>query len=294
MTNILLVVDSINWGGHHAAKAVAGLCGSHYDFTITDIDGLNKMTSFNHDLIMAWLDSAEESIYKVCVKHNIRMASRIAGWKGIWRTIRVNPEIHKTVKGVVCCNSDLQLSASKTYPTNVVTIMNGVNTDIFKPAENYTHNGNWIWVGRTHDEQKDYELFQKVAATYKRKIDVVAQKWANGKVVPTDWPTEMVNHYQKAKGFLRTSRNEGSSNCLLEAMSCGLPIVATPTGIAPKLLEPKCLATSTKHIASAMRDFDDKDYARVIGLANRKKIVDTWRWEFRRAPYLEFFKKCME
>jgi len=294
MTNILLVVDSLNWGGHHSARAVAGLCGGHYNFTITDIEGTTKMENFNYDLIMAWLDAGEEEVYEVCQKHNIKMASRIAGWKGIWRTTRLNPKIHKTITGVVCCNPDLQISSSKVYPTNVVTIMNGVNTDAFKPAKDYAHRGSWLWVGRARDEQKDYGLFQQVDATYKRKITEVLQKRVGNKVVPTDWPTEMVNHYQRAKGFLRTSRNEGSSNCLLEAMSCGIPVVATPTGIAPRLLPPRNIATAKNHIAKAMRDFDNVDYARAVGAANRKTILDGWQWKFKRDPYLQFFKQCME
>lgn len=291
--NILLVVDSLNWGGHHSARAVADLCSKQHNFTITDIDGLSKMTRFNYDLVMAWLDSAEEAVYNVCKTHNILMSSRIGGWKGIWRTCRVSPEIHKKIRGVVCCSPELQLSAEKVYPRNVITIMNGVDADTFKPPKKYAHGGCWLWVGRTQDEQKDYGLLQRVGETYKREIAVVAQKWSKGKVVPTNWPREMVEKYQGAKGFLRTSRNEGSSNCLLEAMGCGLPVVATPTGIAPRLLDPKCLATSTKHLVRAMREFDDIEYATSIGHLNRAKIVDGWQWKFRRDPYLSFFENCM-
>ena len=292
MTNILLVVDNLHWGGHHSARAVANLCSGNYNFTITDIDGVLKMTELDYDLIMAWLDSAETVVHQICRKNGVRMASRIAGWKGVWRTTRINHKIHEYIKGVVCCNPELQLASEKIYPRNVVTIMNGVDTKAFKPAQSYASNGKWLWIGRTHDEQKDYELLQKVDSQYKRNIKTVTQKWRNGKVVPTDWPQEMVDYYQSAKGFLRTSRNEGSSNCLLEAMSCGLPVVATPTGIAPRLLSPKCLATSAKHIVRTLREFDNVNYAKTVGVANRKTIVDGWRWKFKRDPYLGFFEEC--
>ena len=294
MSKILIVVDSLHWGGHHSARAVKDLIKGRFQSDITDISGLQKMTEFDYDLVMCWLDSAEVDVFKVCREHNIKMASRIAGWKGIWRTTRIPNKIHRKIEGVVCCNPELRISTKKVYPRNIVTIMNGVHTDIFKPPENYHHKGRWLWVGRKQDEQKDYELLQKVDAKYKPRITTVTQKWREGKVVPTDWPTEMVQHYHEAKGFLRTSRNEGSSNCLLEAMSCGLPVVATPTGIAPRLLDPKCLATATRHIVNTMHEFDDVEYARNIGAGNREKIIKNWKWKFKREPYTEFFEKCLE
>ena len=292
--SILLVIDSYNWGGHHSARAVKHLIEGRFQPDITDIAGLAKVTDWNYDLIMCWLDSAEREVYKVCREHRIKMASRIAGWKGVWRTCRIPNKIHRKIEGVVCCNPELRLSAKKIYPRNIVTIMNGVHTDIFKPPEKYNHKGRWLWVGRAHDEQKDYELLQKVDAKHKPKITIVTQKWSEGKVVPTNWPTEMVKHYHEAKGFLRTSRNEGSSNCLLEAMSSGLPVIATPTGIAPRLLDPKCLATSTNHIVNTMNEFDDVEYARTVGGFNREKVVRDWQWKFKRDPYVEFFDKCLD
>lgn len=264
---------------------------------VTDIDGLKAYGETgiepNYDLVMAWLDTAEEPVYNFCDKHELEMASRIAGWKGIYRTCRVNPKIHFWVNGVVCCNQEIQLSAERIYPRNVVTIMNGVDSDTFKPREDLNIDGRWLWIGRQHDEQKDYNMLLQVQANYKRRIDVVGQRWSGGKVVPTDWPGEMVAKYQAARGFVRTSRNEGSSNCLLEAMSCGLPVVATPCGVAPRILHPKCLATSSVHIVRALREFDDAEYARAFGRMNRKTILDGWQWSMRREAYMEFFEKCV-
>ena len=294
MTDILLVVDNLYWGGHHAARAVANLVQGKYSVEITDIDGLSKKQGFDYSLIMAWLDSAEVPVYEVCREYNINMASRIAGWKGVWRTCRIPPKIHGKIMGVVCCNPELQISAEKIYPRNVVTIMNGVNTNVFKPSRRYAHGGSWLWIGRTHDEQKDYGLLQQVDKEFKGEIDIIDQVWEKGKVVKTDWPKEMINRYQAAKGYIRTSRNEGSSNCLLEAMACGLPVVATPTGVAPRLLPPRSLATSAPHIVKAMREFNTHEYAEKAGAINRNEVTSRWQWRFRGEPYRTFFEKCME
>lgn len=49
-------------------------------------------------------------------------------------------------------------------------------------------------------------------------------------------PADVAGYYRKAMIYLLPSLSEGFSLVLLEACSCGLPIVATPVGIAPELL----------------------------------------------------------
>ena len=298
MANILLVLDSLNWGGHHAARAVAKICSNKHHFDITDISQLHETPALNDaELVMAWIDSAEKPVYDACKNlKNVKMASRIPGWKGVFRAARMRQRTHKAMSGVVCCNSELEISSAQIYKhnNNVVTITNGVFTDVFTPAPEINHTGKWLWVGRQHDEQKDYGMLERIQDSFDRKIRVKGQKWKDGKVVPTNWPMEMVRRYQAAKGYMRTSRNEGSSNCLLEAMSSGLPVVATPTGVAPRLLDPLSLATSETHIIRAMRMYDDVELAIAHGQRNREVIKSGWRWSQRAAPYLEFFEKCLE
>jgi glycosyltransferase involved in cell wall biosynthesis len=128
---------------------------------------------------------------------------------------------------------------------------------------------------------------------YRRKITVRDQKWVDGRVVPTDWPDEMVRLYHEARGFLQVSRNEGLANCLLEAMSCGLPVIATPAGLTPLIVHPRCIVTDSKHVVNALRDMDDQRYAEEMGRFNREIIVKTCKWSMRREPYLEFFESCL-
>jgi len=296
--NILIVVDTLGWGGWRTARKVAEMCSDKHHFEVTDIQGLPKASMGEVDLVMSWLDTAEPIIYKYQRRYGFRFASRIAGWKGIFRTTRLPSKVHEQISGVICCNPELKMASEKVYPRNVWTIMNGVDTDIFKPNPNGLGK-DWVWIGRQDDDQKDYRLMELVREKTRQMVRLKTQRWKQGPngpdMIPTDWPKEMVDFYQGAYGYLRTSRNEGSSNCLLEAMACGLPVVVTPTGVAFRLMMPKYLCTSVEHIAHAIKELKKhRQLARDVGRWNRQQVVEGWQWNMRKEPYLAFFESCIE
>jgi glycosyltransferase involved in cell wall biosynthesis len=82
--------------------------------------------------------------------------------------------------------------------------------------------------------------------------------------------------------FVLTSSTEGMSNAVLEAMACGLPIIATAVGGNPEtvdapntgLLVP---AYSPQSVARAMRELlADVDRAREMGRRARRRVEDTF------------------
>lgn len=293
--NITLVVDHLNWGVHFSASKVAELCSGEHDFKVTDINGLNEDYVKDADIVMAWIDPAERKIFELWKKYKFTFVSRIPGWKGVFRTYERPERIRRAINGIVCCNLEIGMATQKIYPNKLVmTITNGVDVNAFVPAHRLG-NG-WGWVGRLHDIQKGVPMMEEIRKDWGDRIKVRTQRRdKDNKIVPTDFPREMVEYYQGLRGFFRTSMHEGSSNCLLESMSCGLPVVATPTGIAFRVLEPRWLCVAPNHMLRRMRELnDDNELAVQVGKRNREEILTDWRWTQRREPYNEFFERCIE
>ncbi len=55
-------------------------------------------------------------------------------------------------------------------------------------------------------------------------------------VIVRGWTTEIVVYYRAVDAFVLPSHTEGMSNAVLEAMSCGLPVVATRVGAASEMI----------------------------------------------------------
>jgi glycosyltransferase involved in cell wall biosynthesis len=110
---------------------------------------------------------------------------------------------------------------------------------------------------------------------------------------------EMVAEYHNAAVFCFVSREEAAAMAPIEAMACGVPVVATATGIAPLLLgdtgagtlvpsDPLAIASALQHILENPRLRLD------MAKAARRTIEEHFDWEHVVATYLHAYDKALQ
>jgi glycosyltransferase involved in cell wall biosynthesis len=111
-----------------------------------------------------------------------------------------------------------------------------IDLDIFKPQE-VAKQYDLIFVGR-NAPNKGFELFEQVVRLTGLKPLVIG----DGHRFVKD-SAEVAKLMNESRLLLMTSYDEGGPRVVLEAMACGIPVVATPVGIVPEVLPPECIET---------------------------------------------------
>ena len=104
--------------------------------------------------------------------------------------------------------------------------------------------GNLLFAGRLEIEHKGLDYLIDIMKSIKKEIpdskltiigDGPAHNWMNQEILKNDMEQEILlvgntdnvyQYYQKASVMLQTSRWEGFGMTIIEAMSCGVPVVA--------------------------------------------------------------------
>lgn len=153
------------------------------------------------------------------------------------------------------------LAAYGLSPDRIRVTGNGFEAPYFKPDHGQQHEAEILYVGRI-DIGKGLEdlvlaarmLVDEAPDTPYRFV-VIGQGPLQAKLnaqiesnrlepffelcghIPQEQRDRLVERYQKAAIFVQPSHHEGMSTVLLEAMACGLPVVATNVGGAPEIIE---------------------------------------------------------
>lgn len=107
---------------------------------------------------------------------------------------------------------------------------------------------------------------------------------------------ELTKQYQVANIFLFPSRHEGMPNAVLEAMACGLPVVATRIAGNEELVveDETGLLVPTESVGE-LRDalrkiLSNPNLRKQMGLASRRRVEENYSWK----KVAEQYKICLE
>ena len=174
----------------------------------------------------------------------------------------------------------------------------GVDQNIFIPAKNpFTSPARELVVGWTgsknnHPGKRGLDDLLIPALNNLKGVKLITaareDKWRTQE--------EMVNFYQSLDAYICTSRTEGGPHPLLEASSCGIPIISTQMGIAPDLIEDNkngiLINMSIESIRNAITLLrDNPELRRNMAVKAREVIEHSWAWDIQAQHYVPFIEE---
>lgn len=183
---------------------------------------------------------------------------------------------------------------SKTYRKKCEVIYYGVDTQVFKPV-GIKKDIDVFYIGSGHPIDGYFLVEKLIERTKNLKLNI--------KCLMTDkeWISndkDLVNLYQRSKILLATAYREGLGLVPLEAMACGVPVIATNEaghketvvdGITGYLLprDSEVFAKKLDYIFSHPKNLLE------MGINARKIMVKDWSWSSRGNQLLGILKKYL-
>jgi glycosyltransferase involved in cell wall biosynthesis len=195
----------------------------------------------------------------------------------------------------------------------IAMIPNGVDTGRFRPSDAYESSRTRIVCAGRLVRIKGFDIMLEAFAQLQReghgmRLDIVGDGPEHAallqKAAALGCVDDVVFHGEVAAVedffdntciFVQPSLAEGMSNVLLEAMACGLPVIATRTGAAEDIIQDGVNgllvdAGSAGHILKAVQKImTDEVCARLLGSNARKTVEHTFSIDSVVRKYMELY-----
>ncbi len=144
------------------------------------------------------------------------------------------------------------------------------------------------WAGSTYSKQlygqPDNKGLELILEACRRAA--VPLLIADPATQPLDWHRMPEDFYRRISVYVCASAHEGGPNTLLEAMACARPVISTPVGLAPVLLNRhtgagQLISRSVEHLTEAIQNYKRLPSAQLaaIGRTGRFFVLNGYTWE---------------
>ncbi len=220
--------------------------------------------------------------------------------------------IFRNSSAITANSKGLKTMSEKTDPFHVKIIPNGVDIDYFTPVHKENQRRIFLFVGRfRHQKNLFFLLANMDAVAYEHICEFELHLVGEGplkhalqnygdalkirnQIFWHGWcgKEKLKQHYQRADCLLNPSFYEGMPNTVLEAMSCGLPVIASnvagnnalvsheETGFLFDIKHPKEFQSAVVQL------FKNKELARTMGQKGRVRAEKEFSWSKSAMDYI--------
>jgi glycosyltransferase involved in cell wall biosynthesis len=207
--------------------------------------------AFPDGLACAWLKKlCKYRLYIQCLGSDVNVHSEYPFRKKLLR------KSFDLADGVITVSKALQDKVEKiSEKATVKTVYNGVNFDKFKPVNEKFNETSLIFIGNIIKTKGVYELVHSVSTMIKSGSDFHLHLVGNGPEIEnvksfisingleqnvtlhgTVNHDQVVDLLQKCHALILPSYREGVPNVIMEALACGVPVIATKVGGIPEVV----------------------------------------------------------
>lgn len=289
--NILLIPDVPNWAFDNCAKVIMKYLSYKYNFTkIYNFEKKSKeVTALDHspyDLVFRFISlpmKITENVPKQKLITSIRGQGVLEN-NFVCYTSKMLLNLYNCISVVATCFRDLL----PVHSCPIFDTQNGVNSKMFAP-ETSKYPFTIGFAGNSkHPSEKGVDLLIKAANIAQVKYKVADR---NVTWIPHD---KMPSFYKDIDVYCCMSKMEGMPNTVLEAASCGKPVISTRVGGVPEVITHGkhgfLIDRSAEVLAESILCLkNDKDLYNHMSTETRKNIVENWDWEIMIKKYEVFF-----
>lgn len=276
---IARIIDQMGWCYHFIAREHAKY--SKHQIIPVKYDNVDVE---NYDLV--YIHSPNicthkiEKIVENCKNHGVKLIGGYAGDPAYWgNAVKKNYDHLDLAVGI---SPETYSYCVKNYPGKAIFMPESIDDEFFVKR---VDRGKWNfvigWAGGLHKQVKRSHLLKKLRYPVK-----VQSKWDVREFVESRTQGHMVDFYNEIDLLVLTSVTECQPRVVLEAMSCGKPVISTDVGnirmllderwIVPRLPEDVMLNEMNDRL-DVMRN--DKKAMVDAGERNREYISKCFSWK---------------